>query len=790
MSNPKHLPDGIRRTPAIAPYNFVELPEPEQLVHAQDAQQPVEHTCYHEERHTGRIECTLTTASPLYVRCALTAEQFAQGEEAKKQTDFFYLHEQGQPVIPGSSLRGMLRTLVEIAGFGKIAKVTDNKPFFRTLTDHTTKEIYNEFFVARHRRVAHRPHPAADCYGTYARTGFLVRAPNGDYVIRECESGRIKRTGIPGYTRKISDLYDGRGPGMTPSWKYQYQTIFVQIDPEEDHFFPTPDTPPGKKPRHLDMYLRYRAIACASFQNQNGLQEGVLVLTGNMQDKKMEFVFLKQTIAEHTVPDEMVRRFHDDDQISQWQEKAFPKDMPTSQCRGRDGMHRDGEPVFFLLDADGKVRFFGRAQNFRLPYPHSPRDFIPPKLRDDQTTDLADAIFGFVRDSKQQQDAQTRAGRIFVGDATLHHPQQRDVWLRDEPITPRILATPKPTTFQHYLVQPEDNRATLRHYASKVGDEDGTLIRGHKLYWHQGDVTAANIEDADFLAKPEGERNKDTQHTRITPVRSGVVFSFTIHFENLTDVELGVLLWVLNVAANDRYRLKLGMGKPLGMGAVKIDSRLVLNNRRARYGMLFDNDGKQWASGDAPASSDAERALVDAFRAYVQQGAGVPALEDSPRIAMLLAMLEWPGPQPVEHKTRYMEIERDTKKHVVGTPKPGDAKYNEYRERFVLPSPLVVDKPMRTPGTQPQRPAAPASPRKPAAASADIPQVGQEVTGNCNGTVRGGVDVKVNRVPRNVRGFIPKHLAGTKTKGGVTARVTKVVQEGTDIVLHLEPVKK
>jgi CRISPR-associated protein (TIGR03986 family) len=806
MSNPKHLPNGRKREAAIAPYNFVELPE--QPVHAQDEHQPVLHDRYHSNRKTGRIVCTLTTASPLYVRCALTTEQFAKGEDerqhpppdwrdaVKHTPDFFYLHNREQPVIPGSSLRGMLRSLVEIAAFGKIARVTKNKPFFRTLTDSSTRDIYNNFFVVRHGRVRHRPNPSANCYGTYARTGFLVQRSSGEFTIKECESGRIKRSDIPGSSGRLADLYDL--PATTPKWKYQHKSIYVQIDPEADHFFPAPPVPPGKRnPRHPDMYLRYRAVSQASSHPASGLEEGVLVLTGHMQHKKLEFVFLKQTGQEYPVSNAMVRRFHDDDQITQWQEKAFPKDRPQAQCRDRNGMLRDGEPVFFLLNDDQTVRFFGRAQNFRLPYPHSPHDFIPDALKSPDTVDLAEAIFGFVRDEKQKDDnQQSRAGRVFVGDATLDDPQQREVWLRDKPLIPRILATPKPTTFQHYLVQPEDDKQKLRHYASKVGGEDGTLIRGHKLYWHQGDVDAAHIEDEDFPKKPAEDQRSDTQHTQFRPVRSGVSFTFTIHFENLTDVELGALLWVLRVAADPARRLKLGMGKPLGMGAVQIIPQLVLNDRCARYRALFDGDG--WASGDLPASSDGEQEeFVQAFRAYVQQQAGLSSFEESPRIKMLRAMLAWPGPD--KGQTRYMEIEYQGN-HPIGSDK-GDK--NEYKQRFVLPSPLDADADHRDMGKQSQ----PNITHESDLLNPRIPGVGDVFTGKILEQSKHGVKIELPEsftdpqdrtisIPKSTRssgkviGLIRSNLLGKsqyRVGNSRRVRVVKVLDVEEITILELEP---
>lgn len=102
-----------------------------------------------------------------------------------------------------------------------------------------------------------------------------------------------------------------------------------------------------------------------------------------------------------------------------------------------------------------------------------------------------------------------------------------------------------------------------------------TVLRGHKLYWHKGAVTAELIPAAleELKDKKTGEENPhDTQHTQIRPVRAGVRFAFRIHFENSSDEELGALLWliVLPDVQNREHRHSLGMGKPYGMGAVRL----------------------------------------------------------------------------------------------------------------------------------------------------------------------------------------------------------------------------
>ena len=130
--NPKHIPKIIQTERiAKAPYNFVELPE--KVV---EAKLPLPSgDRYYLDHHTGRIVCTLTTDSLLYTRCGWSPEDFAEhGEKSfqelpdelkQKRANFFINPATKQQIVPGRSLRGMLRTLVEIVSFGKIDRVSD-----------------------------------------------------------------------------------------------------------------------------------------------------------------------------------------------------------------------------------------------------------------------------------------------------------------------------------------------------------------------------------------------------------------------------------------------------------------------------------------------------------------------------------------------------------------------------------------------------------------------------------------------------------------------------------------
>ncbi|HSK70438.1 MAG TPA: TIGR03986 family CRISPR-associated RAMP protein [Pyrinomonadaceae bacterium] len=66
------------------------------------------------------------------------------------------------------------------------------------------------------------------------------------------------------------------------------------------------------------------------------------------------------------------------------------------------------------------------------------------------------------------------------------------------------------------------------------------------------------------------EQQRDSQNRSIQGwVKKGTEFQFDIHFTNLSDVELGALIWLLQLPANHFHRF--GGGKPFGFGSVRLE---------------------------------------------------------------------------------------------------------------------------------------------------------------------------------------------------------------------------
>jgi hypothetical protein len=96
------------------------------------------------------------------------------------------------------------------------------------------------------------------------------------------------------------------------------------------------------------------------------------------------------------------------------------------------------------------------------------------------------------------------------------------------------------------------------------------------------------------------------------------------------------------------------------MGAVGLEASVHLANRASRYTRLFEGDGWYTGEGAADAPSDREvleravRAFEDTVLDSLEERPRCQRLRDLRRIAILLKMMEWPGPPEVA--TRPMQL--------------------------------------------------------------------------------------------------------------------------------------
>lgn len=677
MSFPKHKNPSKGRH-ATAPYNFVALAD--EIVHEIPR---VDHDIYHVDRYTGVLHCTLKTETPLYTRAALEPAESKKKMQAKEKADFFYVDpETKRPVIPGSGIRGALRTLMEIITYSKPQPVTDRQLFFRTLDDSAIGKAYGKRMVAGERGQE----------GSYpnVKAGYMERVGH-DYRIRPAQSlhgtqfFRVEDELAISVIPELQPMrwYDQRAEKWKEDRNYKkngWKRCAVWFRP----------VAPTYHDDSAQLYADITELSAAERSPGTGYVQGWLIASGWVPSKgkgKHRHWIVAPPSTEQTMFIDIM-----DIDIDAYDELNAGRSQTIETQKMSVLPKEPGKliPCFYTewKDSSGNERIaFGHTAMFRLPYEYSPQDLLPYSKDQMASTDFAEAIFGWVDDQK----GRTIAGRVSVGDAHVPQdfPSQICLLNKDEESLTPLLSGPKPTTFQHYLTQGSDEKNELYHYQ----DEGSTTLRGHKLYWHKD----GKLERTDYHTPKTSENEK--QLTTMRPVNKGVFFDFDIHFENLAAEELGALLWILQVAGDGNHCLKIGMAKPLGLGSVSIQSRLCLSGRSARYRSLFENGQWQKSSQKIDAEETAEKPVqfaelkqrlqeraevalsdwtlfIHTFERYVLDQLGETNREFSQllRVQTLLTLLRWPGPNR-EH-TKYMEL-------------------GKFRQRPVLPDPLWITDPSR-----------------------------------------------------------------------------------------------
>ena len=121
-----------------APYHFVPLSK---WVHMPDWAHQVSHDVPFSDGLSGTIDLTLNTISPLCVG----GEQVCK--EGTPTAVKWVKNPAGEPIIPGSSVKGMLRSVMEVATFGKFQAVDEQRLSFRDISNSNTyylKEIIGQ----------------------------------------------------------------------------------------------------------------------------------------------------------------------------------------------------------------------------------------------------------------------------------------------------------------------------------------------------------------------------------------------------------------------------------------------------------------------------------------------------------------------------------------------------------------------------------------------------------------------------------------------------------------------
>lgn len=648
------------------PYNFIPAPprnvdDPDLGDHISISQDR-----FHTDRYTGRIRVTMEAVTPL-----LVPDPEQRQEEANGHKTFpLLLGKDGKPLIPSSSVRGMLRAAYEAV----------------------TNSRFGRFSKEHRNRLAHRME---------ARDGLRLipaRIENGRIHLLTGTSA-VNEDGSPNGPQYAAWLprYSGQDKTTSCALTYPDGTLpqhgdevecWVELmqhhrwDKEKDQHIPdfqywavrsivrAGGTLPSASPTSSAM-PRQNGRSWHEPQGRTKILHGwVWVTNANINRKHDERVFFcdasstapgpfQLTESHKAMWEELIgnyQKIHTDD-LERRRRKAQAFDDYLDREPGRtawsrhvydpDALELRDRTLFYvrLNPQHTDVEALFPVMIARELYKASPWELLDPSLRpatNSSELSPADRVFGWVRTeadaaggSKGGSESALR-GLLRVGPVVCESSPEDAVEYFDEPGLPlAILAAPKPQQGRFYVAASPRGEAQEDGLSkTQAGYAPGKGLRGRKVYPHHEGLPSGHWANPleDRTQNPQGpwqeyrrprvdgqEQRDDQNRSVLGWVKPGARFSFDIHVTNLSKVELGALLYLLTLPEGHYHRF--GGGKPLGFGSV----RLGIGNCEVQKGESLLQRYRSWndaQGGPENFITDAVNAFKEALRRAYGGGSG------------------------------------------------------------------------------------------------------------------------------------------------------------------------
>ena len=454
----------------INPYNFISFPEKKAAAYTDT------------DKHTGVIEYTITTKTPLFIPNSSLETAFKESNiKDHKSYDFFsyteldpgkkYENQYHIPVIPGSEMRGVVRNVYE------------------TLTDSCMGILNSEEYPVKRTPARFKP-------------GLLCRNGNGTIALRSAVSSPIGEKAFKGEAprgfEKNRNGEEIKGKGYLLKWgmgvkKARYHVFSLKNEREKGTAL-SRDEIERKLFPVINSYLDQPAL---SANNQDAYKEYKKDLENFLQGKSgMYFPVNYSTLANGII-------------------YLSPATITKEASNNSVGM---------LAGA-----FAPCTENF-----------CP-----------ACDLFGHLGSNNDSQGSRIRFTDLYVTDKK----EAKAYYLCDKK-TLQSLGGPKLGNTEFYLKKPDGATFWTYDYTvrnGRINVEPGEL-RGRKYYWHS--------RDGRIIEAEASKLNKT-----VRPVKTGIKFGGKLYFEGISQKQLKQLIWLLN-SGNENLGLKLGSGKPLGLGSI------------------------------------------------------------------------------------------------------------------------------------------------------------------------------------------------------------------------------
>jgi CRISPR-associated protein (TIGR03986 family) len=541
------------------PYNFIPA-QPRNTDHSElGDREPAGHGSYRKDHWSGRIAVQVRTVTPLLIPDA------SREQEDCNQHKIQPIREgpEGTPILPPTSIKGMLRAAYESITNSRLGvwqghqdRLAYRMPAGSTVFPARVERQNDTLFLRVMKKAAKLPR-----YGK-------------DKNLQSNETDKGENRKARKY-KGSSKLPQHREPVWVRLNKKQ---IVTAISPNQGNGAP----------------------------NGNGWQKGWVCVTGpNIQGKTNERVFIEsQNDKQHKVDgeirdlwEELVRNYQQThkQELEQRRRAGYSPQAYRGSEPGRTGWSRHVWDTKELTLDEGTLCYVAFSNNGNIksvqPVTISRRlyDCPPEKLLDDSLKPAgslkelspAERAFGWVN---------PKGHGSYKGNVRVNHVVcQSDNAIErfgNWGLPLQILGPPKPQQTRFYTAENKNGDSLQCNSSKERGYTSHNFgLRGRKVYPHHRGLPEGHWSDPleattqqpsnghypEYRRPPKENNEQRDSQNRSTQgwVKPGVTFTCNVDFTNLSPVELGALLWLLDLPQNHYHRL--GGGKPLGFGSVRIE---------------------------------------------------------------------------------------------------------------------------------------------------------------------------------------------------------------------------
>lgn len=501
--------------PIHAPYHFVPLSS---WIYMPEWAHLVSHDHPFEQGLSGIINVELHNLTPL-----LVGGETRRNDNTPAQV-CWARDPDGKPLIPGTSLKGMLRNVLEIATFGKFDRIDDHRFGYRDISNSDTR--YSQTIMDSQVQAA----------------WIKYDADSKQWTLRKCRHTLLYSDDFNQFAKPKQAIVNN--PQQNTLKKYQQWPLS------------SPAIPFSLESRTLEGTRGNPVTKECARQLGKGNLYGHVVFSGFRPGKKeysngcLNFNYLFYDAENGVQPLEggaaAVSRMFD------------VHDAELVQHLKTQGHPEFGIPVFLRIKKDktkDQTIAMGLTKMPKVLFDQSIEELAHHQqkaLNSQSVFDFCELLFGTLSDS-----GFGLRSRISIADAvcTINKGLVNS--------TPVVLGQPRASYLNSYLEQPAAKGDVVHGDLSQY--EANSKLAGWKRYPTQQAFNAH---------LPQDLKSKTKVQSQLELMNPGSQFSGKIVFHNLQPVELGALLWALS--PNSDFHHGLGHGKSLGAGAVQINASLGL----------------------------------------------------------------------------------------------------------------------------------------------------------------------------------------------------------------------